>query len=572
MSHDMDMDMGSACTSIDQRNSQMQGSDPFNAHVEEPAQKLSYCTQISREQFTAPAARAEDPDWNSHLREWVEAELRDMLCRRMSLELATRIAYWLIGGIFGFLGLALALSIGFTFAYFTSLPLCIDELAVVHGYVEGCETLDHVECGHVDEDGQCFKTLLGPSSQLIGFSLYSISWFVAVYALTLILPPRIAVRFTANVVLRYDAWRCRMKHNPSVAHWHGHSAGAERGACKGLRYRLCCTPRGCALGWPLPAALLVFLILGQVPPTFSPGKMLYLCMLLLLVGCQLLVVDVLTCFRLNLLAPCAVCEPRPLNRLNQSQVATLSSTMAQSSSGPGLDLLVFSCSPADNRLPEAADELRQLQQAVVSSHVASSGTADMLRLQLRNTPPKWFLFSGHGDLAGGALAFTTGEGTTVPVEPGILASILSSCRRLELVVLNGCETLELGRALVDAGVPIVLCWRTKVLDPAAAMFSVDLFLALARDLPNADLQDHYHRAYEQAKVAVQTHVRPKGRFAGSRRFELREPEEEEELKTRDKQGLPIGAGIPEFLMPRASQRSSLTRGGLATTSCCRGVP
>ena len=44
----MDMDKGSACTSIDQRNSQMQGSDPFNAHVEDPAQKLSYCTQISR--------------------------------------------------------------------------------------------------------------------------------------------------------------------------------------------------------------------------------------------------------------------------------------------------------------------------------------------------------------------------------------------------------------------------------------------------------------------------------------------------------------------------------------------
>ena len=131
---------------------------------------------------------------------------------------------------------------------------------------------------------------------------------------------------------------------------------------------LLATPRGAAGLYDL----------WQVPPTFS-GKMLYLRMLLLLVGCQLLVVDVLTCFRLNLLAPCAVCEPRPLSRLNQSQVGCHSIDRLQwhkAQAGPAsLDLLVFSCSPADNRLPEAADELRQLQQAVVSSHVASSGTA-----------------------------------------------------------------------------------------------------------------------------------------------------------------------------------------------------
>ena len=223
-----------------------------------------------------------------------------------------------------------------------------------------------------------------------------------------------------------------------------------------------------------------------------------------------------------------------------------------------LDLLVYSCSPAKKRLklPAAADELRQLQLTVPSSQVHSSGTADQLRRQLLSTPPKWFLFSGHGD--GGVLTFTTGEAATVHVESTILTTILSSCRRLELVVLNGCETLELGRALADAGVPVIISWSTMIMDEAAAVFSVELFHALARDDTPGD--DVYSRAYDQAKAAVETHL-----VRGKRRFELRPPEEREEAVARDQAGLPLGAGVPELLFsPESSFR--LHRRGAETNA------
>ena len=178
----------------------------------------------------------------------------------------------------------------------------------------------------------------------------------------------------------------------------------------------------------------------------------------------------------------------------------------------------------------------------------------MLRLQLLNTPPRWFLFSGHGD--GEVLTFTTGEGAVANVEPGILASILSSCRRLELVVLNGCETLEIGNALAEAGVPVIIAWSTKIMDQAAGIFSVALFHALRLAREDTPGDEVYSRAYDQAKAAVETYL-----VKGKRQFELRPPDEREEAVARLEAGLPLGAGVPKLLQNHESQmhRKSLQR-------------
>ena len=46
---------------------------------------------------------------------------------------------------------------------------------------------------------------------------------------------------------------------------------------------------------------------------------------------------------------------------------------------------------------------------------------------------------------------------------------------LELVFLNGCRSERLGRALLDAGVPTVVCWSTLVADGAARVFARTFF-------------------------------------------------------------------------------------------------
>ena len=51
---------------------------------------------------------------------------------------------------------------------------------------------------------------------------------------------------------------------------------------------------------------------------------------------------------------------------------------------------------------------------------------------------------------------------------------------LQLAFLNGCETLELGKAALKAGVKHVICWSTPVVDRAAAKFSESFFERYAR--------------------------------------------------------------------------------------------
>lgn len=120
-----------------------------------------------------------------------------------------------------------------------------------------------------------------------------------------------------------------------------------------------------------------------------------------------------------------------------------------------------------------------------------------------------WIFAGHGDmLLGGeaVLGFmdeATGHMQAVSVE-ALVATIRTHVLhgKLKLVALCGCCTLELAIALRErAFVPYVLCWESRLLDDAAAVFDVSFAQASAT---GHDPQ----RAFESACLAVATVTEP----------------------------------------------------------------
>jgi CHAT domain-containing protein len=104
-------------------------------------------------------------------------------------------------------------------------------------------------------------------------------------------------------------------------------------------------------------------------------------------------------------------------------------------------------------------------------------TIAALSAALSENEPRWFLFCGHGDvqLQGECtLGFTNGQGVFEVADADDIAKLFGTESRAappELVHLSGCCTLELGKALIREGVKYVVCWKTKVCDKAAAIFS-----------------------------------------------------------------------------------------------------
>lgn len=206
------------------------------------------------------------------------------------------------------------------------------------------------------------------------------------------------------------------------------------------------------------------------------------------------------------------------------------------------------------------EQVEQLQQAVRNSFVSMAGTANTLQQQLRNTPPKWFSFSGHADgkfKGENTLAFTTASGDIAKVAPKHVASLLAECRRLEVVVINGCSSLELGQAIRNEGVPVVVCWRTQALDAAAALFNVRFFAALVDAQAQVmSLRERCAHAFEAAKRAVEI----RSDASGALMYELRDPEpdiawQQSQMRNSDPPltkapplPFPLPAGIPELLM------------------------
>jgi len=207
------------------------------------------------------------------------------------------------------------------------------------------------------------------------------------------------------------------------------------------------------------------------------------------------------------------------------------------------NLVVFVCNPNVSKLPHADDEA-----ANVSVHFPAAiyrgATAEDLRRVLIEKELRRFLFIGHADaqVAAGrrTLGFTSQAGKLVVVRNDDLASMLGSSStakggHLELVFLNGCCSADLGKSISDAGVPNVVCWKTRANDEAARIFSTAFFHALDRTNSN------YRRAFEEGKRSVMYATKP-GMLASSApsdvpKFDLTDPDETAQADTK-------AAGIP----------------------------
>jgi hypothetical protein len=64
------------------------------------------------------------------------------------------------------------------------------------------------------------------------------------------------------------------------------------------------------------------------------------------------------------------------------------------------------------------------------------------------------------------------------------------------VVLNACETEDMGQKLRKTGVPHVVCWRSDVNDTTATEFSVNFFTVVDQSEVTKDM--HYKRTFKQA--------------------------------------------------------------------------
>jgi len=165
------------------------------------------------------------------------------------------------------------------------------------------------------------------------------------------------------------------------------------------------------------------------------------------------------------------------------------------------ELLVFTCSPDKCPLPQSDDEAAEVSQYCPAA-IRRGGTAADLQTCLIEHETRRFLFIGHAASTTSAgtggvrrertLCFTgareVGAGqhcatirTAANDDVAAMLGAVSTSHggKLELVFLNGCFSEPLARAVCAAGVPYVVCWRTRAADSAARIFSCAFFRDLA---------------------------------------------------------------------------------------------
>ena len=252
-------------------------------------------------------------------------------------------------------------------------------------------------------------------------------------------------------------------------------------------------------------------------------------------------------------------------------------------SPPPLDLLIVACSPNGvTALPEVMREAMELRQKMPSSSYEEAATPDKVQKLLGEVPTKRFLFCGHADapydvdgIRMRTLALNSPNGNAPAiVDPVWFSKMLGAIRRrgnLELVFINGCESLGLGHAVIQAGVPHVVCWESKTADEAARAFSVGFFEAVQQSMSQCGNPD-YDGAFVLAKNNVLNIKRP-GRMANGTKsdvstYEFRAPKlQTVEGKVRDVSvsketytQKPWAAGLPVILHnppPMVTRASSI---------------
>lgn len=152
----------------------------------------------------------------------------------------------------------------------------------------------------------------------------------------------------------------------------------------------------------------------------------------------------------------------------------------------------------ENPLPNLQEEEQAIsrllspreQQQHFLLHRDSFVSLDQLPFYLTLYRDELVLFGFSGHAGRDRLLLTDGQAHTEG-----LAQMLGQCKRLKLVLLNGCSTEGQVAMLLAAGAPVVIATSAPVSDDKAAYFSTRFFEAMLQQLP-------IREAFEMAKGAV----------------------------------------------------------------------
>ena len=244
-------------------------------------------------------------------------------------------------------------------------------------------------------------------------------------------------------------------------------------------------------------------------------------------------------------------------------------------SPPPLDLLMLASNPDGAPggmapLGEVTREAHELRQAMPLSSFELASSPAQLGKVLGTVPARIVVYSGHGDAqltqhGPRTLCLTSPSGAPALVQPDTLRNVfggIAARRTLRLVVLNGCDTLALGRAVLDAGVPFVLCWESAVPDAVARPFVVAFIKAVQQQVNQGGQRAaDYEAALSLAKNKLCSIVRPGHNSHGQAfdvpTWEFRAPElqcdpwtgevKDVSVSTADFTPPPLAAGVPCLL-------------------------
>ena len=239
-----------------------------------------------------------------------------------------------------------------------------------------------------------------------------------------------------------------------------------------------------------------------------------------------------------------------------------------------MSTLILGCRPT---LPNVEAEVKAIAATAPGAELFLDPTA--AQAGQRAPHHTWCHFAGHADpkLGPDRVLVLCHNGGFSAVDASTLVDML---RTMKLVVLNGCKSEELGLKLREAGVPNVVVWKTTLYDPAAMLFAVRFWEVIAARSPNDhhSLRTAVRAAFEAAKVAVQTAVRPGGAIdvGGGRRraaavpaYELHDPQD---AATVEQQGPNRGKLLPAAGAEKAGRNAAGVPLLLQQPATVHGVP
>ena len=209
-------------------------------------------------------------------------------------------------------------------------------------------------------------------------------------------------------------------------------------------------------------------------------------------------------------------DPEPLpqavhNSPQPEEVRSLQSAVPQNSSKLPLTnhtplLLILACA---NGLPAVTSEASDLDRLTIRTHMLHDPTAeDVSKVSYECD---WVHFAGHADpkLDGQRVLVFCNSGGLEAVDAETVVRLFCNA---QLVVLNGCKSLELGAALAAAGVGNVACWETLAYDPASKLFASAFWRAMESSsrADGSTLRSDVRSAFERGKDAIMTATKAGG--------------------------------------------------------------